>query len=59
MRKFFFLILSAVLLAALALKVIGSDKTRSFADDDVTRILWWVFVGWWWKPIKWLVSSVL
>ena len=59
MRKFFLLILSAALLAALAFKTIGSRKTRSLADNDVTRILWWMFVGWWWKPMKWLMSTVM
>lgn len=21
-------------------------------------ILWWVFVGWWWLPIKWLIFTL-
>lgn len=21
-------------------------------------ILWWIFVGWWWLPLKWLVLTI-
>ena len=59
MRKIFWLILPAALLIGLAIKTVGAAKTRSNADDNVSRLLWWVFVGWWWRPMKWLLNSVL
>ena len=41
-----------------------SNNVNTSVINEVTLknqhhgIIWWLFVGWWWVPIKWLVFTV-
>lgn len=42
----------------------GEDRVTVSVINEVDMIkekhsaLWWIFVGWWWLPIKWLVFTL-
>lgn len=46
-------------------KVTGIPTTKSGRKRKAKRIaeshgiIWWLLIGWWWAPIKWIFSLLL
>ena len=41
-----------------SMNVTVQAMTATKLVDKHHGIIWWIFVGWWWLPLKWLVFTV-